>query len=106
MFLADHRVSAQGVPDLLLYDSLVDDGILLLTDGSLLAGWRYRGPDMDSSTHEQMAALSARLNDILKLGSGWMVQANAIRSNAPDYPRENHFTSPVAMLIDVERHQQ
>lgn len=106
MQVFEHRRKAKGLPDLLLYDSMVSDGILLLHDGSLMCGWSFRGPDMDSATHAEMAALSARLNAIMKLGSGWMIQADAIRSSSPEYPSTNHFPDPVSMLIDVERYQQ
>ncbi len=51
-----------GLPDLLLYASMIDDGILLLQDGALMATWRYAGPDLGSVTHEEMAALAERLN--------------------------------------------
>ena len=82
----EHRNTPQGLPDLLLYDTLIDDGVCLLQDGALLAAWKFRGPDMQSATHGEMMALSARLNSILRLGSGWMVQVDAIRSAAPGYP--------------------
>ena len=85
MRVTEHRIKAHGLPDLLLYDSLIDDGLLLQQDGSLLAAWSFRGPDMASATHAEMAALSARLNGILRLGSGWMIQCDAIRSLAPEY---------------------
>ena len=103
---AEHRTTAKGLADLLLYDSIVEDGVMLLSDGSLMSGWMFRGPDLDCATHAEMAALSARLNSILKLGSGWMIQADAIRSGSPDYPTQNHFPDPVSALMDVERLQQ
>lgn len=106
MRIAEHRKRAQGLPDLLLYDSLVDDGVLLLQDGSLLAAWAFRGPDMASATHAEMAALSARLNSILRLGGSWMIQCDAIRSRAPEYPAAGSFPDPVTWLIDEERRQQ
>jgi type IV secretion system protein VirB4 len=106
MRLTEHRSQAKGLPDLLLYDSLVDDGVLLLQDGALLSGWSFRGPDMASATHEEMAALSARLNSALKLGSGWMIQCDAIRAVAPDYPGLGHFPDAVTAVIDEERRQQ
>src|SRR3712207_8584134 len=81
MQIAEHRTSARGLADLLLYDSMVDDGILLLQDGALLAAWSFRGPDMASATHAEMAALSARLNSVLRLGSGWMVQCDSDRKS-------------------------
>src|SRR5580700_5454771 len=83
---SEHRIKARGLADLLLPFALIDDGILLQQDGSLLACWSYRGPDMMSAAASEMDALSARLNHVLRLGSGWMVQCDAIRSCAPGYP--------------------
>ena len=71
-----------------------------------MAGWSFRGPDMGSATHAEMAALSARLNSVLRLGSGWMIQCDAIRSRAPEYPGEGAFPDEVTALIDEERRQQ
>src|SRR5215467_11339431 len=96
----------QGLADLLLYDSLIEDGILLQQDGSFLAAWSFRGPDMDSATHAEMAALSARLNNILRLGTGWMLQCDSIRSRAPEYPHQGAFPDIATRIIDDERRQQ
>src|SRR5215218_4562557 len=106
MQLVEHRIHAQGLADLLLYDALVDDGILLLQDGALLAAWSFRGPDMASATHSEMAALSARLNNVLRLGSGWMVHCDAIRSRAPEYPESGAFPDAATRIVDEERRQQ
>lgn len=106
MQVTEHRTKAHGLPDLLLYDALIDDGVLLQQDGSLLAAWSFRGPDMASATHGEMAALSARLNGILRLGSGWMIQCDAIRSLAPDYPDQGAFPDTVTRIIDDERREQ
>ncbi len=103
--IKEFRTQPQGLPDLLLYDSLIEDGILLLQDGALLAGWTFRGPDMASATHEEMSALSARLNGILRKGSGWMIQCDAIRFASPQYPERSFFPDPVTKLIDTERKQ-
>jgi type IV secretion system protein VirB4 len=102
----EHRVKPRGLADLLLHYALIDDGILLQQDGSLLAGWSYRGPDMMSAAAAEMDALSARLNHALRLGSGWMVQCDAIRSCAPGYPERGGFPDPVTRVIDDERRQQ
>jgi type IV secretion system protein VirB4 len=106
MLLTEHRSRAHGLADLLLYDSLVDDGVMLLQDGGLMAAWAFRGPDMAAATHAEMAALSARLNSTLKLGTGWMIQCDAIRSRAPEYPDLGAFPDPVTTVIDEERRQQ
>ena len=106
MQLIEHRRKPVGLADLLMHHALIDDGILLQQDGSLLAGWTYRGPDMMSSPPSEMDALSARLNSVLKLGSGWMLQCDAIRTEAPGYPRNGAFPDPVTQVIDDERRQQ
>ena len=106
MHLTEHRRNARGLADLLLPYALIEDGILLQQDGSLLAGWTYRGPDMMSSAAAEMDALSARLNSALRLGSGWMVQCDAIRTRAPGYPEHGHFPDSVTRIIDAERRQQ
>lgn len=106
MQVTEHRYKAHGLADLLLYDALIDDGILLQQDGSLLAAWSFRGPDTASATHAEMAALSARLNGILRLGSGWMIQCDAIRSLAPEYPDQGAFPDTATRIIDDERRQQ
>ena len=62
------RKQPQGLADLLLWFGLVDDGIVLQRDGSLLAAWQYRGPDLQSATHAEMAAIARRLNRII---SSW-----------------------------------
>ena len=95
-----------GLPDLLLYASMIDDGILLLQDGALMATWRYAGPDLGSATHEEMAALAERLNSVLKLGSGWLVHCDAIRSEVSEYARQGAFPDSVTSLIDDERRAQ
>jgi type IV secretion/conjugal transfer VirB4 family ATPase len=106
MTLVERRRHAIGLADLLLYDSLVDDGILLLEDGGMLAGWKFRGPDLGSATHAEMAVLSARLGAILRLGSGWMVQCDSIRAYAPGYPEGQRFPDSISRIIDDERRQQ
>lgn len=106
MQITEHRSRARGLADLLLYDALVEDGVLLQQDGSLLAAWAYRGPDTMSSSAAELAALSARLNSVLRLGSGWMVQCDAIRSQAPGYPDPGAFPDLVTRVIDDERRQQ
>jgi len=80
MQITEHRRNAVGLADLLLYDSLVEDGVLLLQDGALLAGWSFEvGYGLGDSC--EMAALSARLNSVLRLGNGWMMACDASGRN-------------------------
>ena len=100
------RKQPTGLADLLLWFGLVDDGIVLQRDGSLLAAWQYRGPDLQSATHAKMAAVARRLNRILRLGSGWMIQVDCFRSFSSGYAPEGAFADPVTALIDRERREQ
>ncbi|MGI8744404.1 MAG: hypothetical protein ACR2NN_17900 [Bryobacteraceae bacterium] len=102
----EHRRKPRGLADLLLPFALIEDGVLLQQDGSLLMGWTYRGPDMMSAAAAEMDALSARFNSVLRLGSGWMIQCDAIRSIAPGYPKNGAFPDPITRIIDDERRQQ
>ena len=78
--LKPFRDRAAGVPDLLNWSHLVASGIVLCKDGSLLAGWFYRGPDIASSTDDERNWLTGRVNAALsRLGSGWATWIEAVR---------------------------
>ncbi|MBI2772560.1 MAG: conjugal transfer protein TrbE [Burkholderiales bacterium] len=105
--LNQFRSRARGLPDLLNFAMLVDDGILQNKDGSFSAAWFFRGEDMGSCTHAELAAISARLNAaLMTLGSGWMLNADAIRRHATTYPGLGAFPDRTSALIDAERREQ
>lgn len=107
MLFRESQRRTRGVGDLLPWAALVDDGIVLNKDGSFLAGYRFRGPDLDSATSEELAALSLHVNALFaSLGNGWMLHVDAERIPSPDYPPEGAFPDPVTRLIDEERRQQ
>ncbi|THK35156.1 VirB4 family type IV secretion/conjugal transfer ATPase [Ensifer sp. MPMI2T] len=100
------RHSGPSFADLVPYAGLVDNGVMLLKDGSLMAGWYFAGPDSDSSTDAERNEVSRQINAILaRLGSGWMIQVEAVRVPTEDYPAESdcHFPDPVTRAIDAER---
>ena len=104
--LRSFRHSGPSFADLVPYAGLVDDGIVLNKDGSLMAGWYFAGPDSESSTDAERNEVSRQINVILaRLGSGWMIQVEALRIPTTDYPaRENgHFPDAVTRAIDEER---
>ncbi|GEO85923.1 conjugal transfer protein TrbE [Allorhizobium sp. NPDC080224] len=104
--LKPFRHSGPSFADLVPYAALVDNGIMLLKDGSLIAGWYFAGPDSESSTDAERNEISRQINAILaRLGSGWMIQVEAARVPTTDYPAEAdcHFPDPVTRAIDAER---
>ena len=106
--LADYRSKSKGLPDLLPYAALIEPGVILNKDGSFLAGWEIRGQATASSTEGDLALVSNRFNNAVKLlGSGWMLQMDAIRSSHRAYPppEKGYFPDPVTRLIDEERRE-
>jgi type IV secretion system protein TrbE len=92
--------------DLVPYAGLVDNGIVLLKDGSLMAAWYFSGPDSESATDLERNELSRQINAILsRLGTGWMIQVEAIRIPTIAYPdpERSFFPDPVTRAIDHER---
>jgi type IV secretion/conjugal transfer VirB4 family ATPase len=101
--LREHRTEPHGLADLLNWGFMVDDGVVLQKDGSLLAGWRYSGPDLSAATPQELNALSRHVNDaLLPFGDDWMFHVDAIRRPAAAYA-PSVFPDPVTQLIDDER---
>lgn len=97
-----HQVP-QRLSDQLPWAALVAPGVVLNKDGSFLSALRYRGPDLDSATSEELDVVSARMNNVLKrLGEGWVIYVEARRRPSEEYP-ESQFNSGLAALIDRER---
>jgi len=102
--LRSFRHSGPSFADLVPYAGLVDNGILLLKDGSLMAGWYFAGPDSESATDAERNEISRQVNAILaRLGSGWMIQVEALRIPTTDYPATGAFPDAVTRAIDAER---
>ncbi|MDA8093689.1 MAG: conjugal transfer protein TrbE [Betaproteobacteria bacterium] len=116
--LKEYRSKALGLPDLLNFAMLVGErtidgdgrlGIGLNKSGSLMAGFTYSGPDIESSSEADLESLSAHLNHaVLRLGTGWSVHLDNVRLPAPGYsaPEQNFFPDPVTALIDEERRSE
>lgn len=102
--LREYRKEPAGLADLLGWGFLVEDGVILQKDGSLLAGWTYRGPDLSSATPQELDVLSRHVGDALRpYGDNWMFHVDAIRRPSASYAPPGHFPDPVTALIDEER---
>lgn len=104
--LGAFRHTGPSFADLVPYAGLVADGVVLLKDGSLMAGWYFAGPDSESSTNAERNDVSRQINAVLtRLGSGWMLQVEAIRIPTTAYPSadRSYFGDPVTRAIDEER---
>lgn len=107
--LREYRSQLKGLPDLLNWAALVDEGVMLNKDGSFTTAFYFRGNDLGSSTQEELNALSSHVNAALvKLGSGWLINVDSIRIQANTYPdpSRSFFPDPTTLLIDAERRAQ
>src|SRR3989441_4783892 len=101
--LREHRLAPAGLADLVNWAFMVEDGVVLQKDGSLVAGWRYHGPDLSAATPEELDALSRHVNDaLLPFTDAWMFHVDAIRRPAVAYA-PSRFPDSVTQLIDDER---
>ena len=102
-FLDEHRRRPAALADHLPWAALVAPGIVLNKDGSFLTAFRFRGPDLESSTEDELMAVRARLNNTLRrLGTGWCLHVEARRRPAAPYP-DSDPEPEAAWLIDAER---
>ena len=82
---------------------IVAPGVVLNKDGSFQTTFKYRGPDLESSTEEELVSVTARVNNVLRrFGSGWALFFEAQRNETRDYP-EAEFPDALSWLVDQER---
>ena len=101
-----HRNKDEAVSDLLNWASVVDNGIVLNKNGSLMASWMYVAEDSDNATDEEKDYTCVKLNQAFaKLGSGWMAHFDSIRVESAKYSdsRLNSFPDRVTYALDEER---
>ena len=101
--LREYRARPASLADHLKWACLIAPGIVLNKDGSLQRTIAYRGPDLESSTAEELVAVTARMNNLLRrFGSGWALHIEADRRQSVTYP-ESSWRDPAAWLVDEER---
>ena len=103
--MKEYRTKALGMPDLLPWAALVDNGVVLTKSGGFVAGFWYFGPDLDSATPAELGNMAARINGALSLGDGWILNCDAIRVPAPGYAPQGAFLDRTTRLIDDVRRQ-
>jgi type IV secretion system protein VirB4 len=105
-FLHEFQKKPVSLADHLPWAALIAPSILLNKDGSFSSVFRFRGPDLDSSTPAELLITRARFNTLLKrLGTGWCLHVEAHRHQALPYP-DQRPTHLAALLVDQERRYQ
>ena len=106
MNLQQYRQPTHRLPDYLPWAALVAPGVVLQKDAVLQKSFRFRGPDLASSSPSELLSSVARLNNCLKrLGSGWSLFVEAQRFHLSEYQGAS-WNEPAAWLLDRERRGQ
>jgi len=93
-----------GFPSLINFFEFVDEGVIFNRDGSLLGGFYYCGPDMDSSLGQEEDQLVSQIQSVFQnFGNGWSVHVDLIRVASIDYPQTHYFNNPTSSLIEKNR---
>ncbi|WP_084419966.1 conjugal transfer protein TrbE [Henriciella litoralis] len=101
--LSEYAAKPAHLSDYLPWACLVAPGVVLNKDGAFQTSFRYRGPDLESSTEAELVAVTARVNNVLRrFGSGWALFFEAVRQEAESLP-ESAFGDAAAWLIEQER---
>ena len=103
MNLSEYQKRPDCLSDYLPWTALIAPGTVLNKDGSFQRTAEFRGPDLESSTEEELVATCARLNNALRrFGSGWALYFEAARIPARKYPT-SEFIDPAAWIVEQER---
>jgi type IV secretion system protein VirB4 len=101
--LAEYRQHPAGLADFLPWAGLAAPGVVLNKDGAFQRTARFRGPDLESATANELVTATARLNNVLRrLGSGWALFVEAQRAVAVPTPA-CVFPEALSALIERER---
>ena len=102
--LAPYAHTPNRLEDYLPWAMLVAPGIVLNKDGSFQATARFRGPDVRSSTPEELVAFTARANNVFRrLGHGWAVYIEAVRGGVK-LPHSGGCVLHFAGGVKIPRH--
>ena len=98
----------EGLNSLLNFSSLIAPDILLGKDGSLTTGFYLSTRDLNALSFSQRNQQVEHINKCLvKLGEGWTIQVEAIRTPLRIYSARSHsyFPDDISKMIDQERRE-
>ncbi len=107
--LQQFRTPAEGLADLLGWAFMIDEGMILMKDGSFLSGVEIYPPDLEASSNADISSVTDTVHDMLTLlGEGYAVEVNVHRRFSTQYPIEtkHHFPTDSLCAMEEERHEQ
>ena len=107
--LSRHPGPREGLGDLLQWAFVIDDGVILMKDGSFLSGFSLRGRDLECAAVQEVNRAADIVNDALgQLGEGWSLEVNLHRRDVRGYPAKEkaHFPTDALWALEEERRAQ
>ncbi len=107
--LQRRRMAKEGLGDLLGWAFLIDEGVILMKDGSFLSGFALAPPDMETATAAGANSVTDTVHDMLMLlGEGYGMEVNVRRSHSTTcpIPEENAFPTASLQMMERERRKQ
>lgn len=96
----------KGFAELLRYSHMVSPEVMGLKDGGFLAGFWLTGPDLESSTVQELEHMSDMMaRAVNQLDVRWSIHFEFFRREARSYPTGD-FRETTTKLIDLERYMQ
>ncbi len=103
------REPREGLGDLLGWAFLIVDGVVLMKDGSFLAGMTLRGRDLESASAEEVNRAAQAAHEALALlGEGYALEVNVHRRERREFPlvAQSHFPTLALRQVEMERRDQ
>lgn len=86
------------------FGRLIEPGIVVNKDGGLMRSFRFRGPDLDSTSKEHLGIITYQLNSTFStLGTGWVLYFESQRHPSTSYATDVYFPDAASQAIDDER---
>ncbi len=97
----------EGLGDLLGWAFLIDEGVILMKDGSFLSGFEINPPDLETTSAAEANSVTDSVHDMLMLlGEGYGIEVNVHRKHSTEYPIQGNHHYPTATLKAMEHERQ
>jgi len=101
------KMPTEGLGDLLGWAFLIDEGIILMKDGSFLSGIELDPPDLESASAAEANSVTDTVHDMLMLlREGYAVEVNIHRRHNQVYPLEGKHDFPTDSLRKMENERK
>ena len=95
------------IADVLNWLHLPFPGVVFQKDGSLLAGFRFRGPDPTAAPNEELNRIAGRVAEAFcPFTDDWVFHVDLYRHPAGGYAEQGAFPFPALDVLDAERRKQ